>query len=144
VEGDALNTDWIELTGEPLGITEVADFVRDPSAGGIAIFLGTTRGEANARGQQLSALDYEAYAEMAVAQLHKLAETARERWKIAKIVLLHRTGRVEVMAPSVAIAVSTPHRADAFVACQWLIDSLKAEATIWKQEVWEDGTRSWK
>jgi molybdopterin synthase catalytic subunit len=121
----------------------VIEFVSCGAAGGIAVFLGVTRAEQREDGIPLAALDYEAYEAMALVQLHKLADDARARWPIQRIAILHRVGRVNVAEPSVVIAVSTPHRADAFVACRWLIDSLKAEAAIWKKEIWEDGQGSW-
>ena len=118
-------------------------FVHDPHAGGIAVFLGTTRAERRSDGADLLALDYDAYPEMAATQLRDLAARARGQWPVIKLALLHRTGRVPLGEPSVLIAVSTPHRADAFAACRWLIDTLKAEAAIWKKEVWSDGNDSW-
>jgi len=117
--------------------------VTDGRAGGIAVFLGTTRAEARPDGVELTALDYEAYPEMASRQLEDLAARARARWPILRLALLHRTGRVALGEPSVLIAVSTPHRSEAFDACRWLIDTLKAEAAIWKKEVWEDGKGTW-
>jgi len=118
-------------------------FVTDPCAGGIDVFLGTTRSEESADGRDLIALDYEAYGEMALKQMRDLASRARERWPVSKLAILHRTGRVAVAEPSVIIAVSTPHRADAFAACKFLIDSLKAEVAIWKKEIWTDGSGTW-
>lgn len=135
--------DWISLTADPLDAARCVEFVTDPRAGGIAVFLGTTRAERRADGTDLLALDYDAYAEMAVRQLHDLAARARARWPVLKLALLHRTGRVGVGEPSVAIAVSTPHRAEAFEACRWLIDTLKAEVAVWKKEVWSDGSGTW-
>jgi molybdopterin synthase catalytic subunit len=117
--------------------------VTDAQAGGIAVFLGTTRAEANASKQPLVALDYEAYPEMALAQMRDLARRAREQWPIARLALLHRTGRVAVGEPSVIIAVASPHRGEAFDACEWLIDTLKREVAIWKKEVWADGSGTW-
>ena len=139
-----MNDNWIELSTEPLDAGSAANHVTNAQAGGIAVFLGTTRAETNAAGQPLIALDYEAYGEMARAQLEDLARRARLSWPILKLALLHRVGRVLVGEPSVVIAVSTPHRAEAFDACRWLIDTLKAEAAIWKKEIWEDGTGTWK
>jgi molybdopterin synthase catalytic subunit len=75
--------------------------------------------------------------------MRRLAEEARRGWRISRIVMLHRIGRVEVGQPSVLIAVSTPHRAEAFEACRFLIDRLKAEATIWKKEIWSDRSSTW-
>lgn len=124
--------------------TEAAlSFVSDPAAGGIDVFLGTTRGERNADGRDLVALDYEAYPEMALSQMRDLAARARQRWPVAKLAVVHRVGRVPVGEASVLIAVSCPHRAEAFDACRWLIDTLKAEVPIWKKEIWSDGSGRW-
>jgi molybdopterin synthase catalytic subunit len=80
---------------------------------------------------------------MAIEQLKKLAAAARTRWPIVKLALLHRVGKVALAEPSVVIAVSTPHRADAFEACRFLIDELKKDVAIWKKEVWSDGSGTW-
>jgi molybdopterin synthase catalytic subunit len=135
--------DWIEILESPLNVAAAVEFVTDSSAGGIDVFLGTTRAEKSALGQNLIALDYEAYPEMAQSRLNDLANRARERWPIIKLAILHRTGRVKIGEPSVIIGVSTPHRAESFAACQFLIDQLKVDVPIWKKEVWEDGTGSW-
>ena len=138
-----MSVDLISLTPDPLDAARCVAFVTDPHAGGVAVFLGTTRAERRNDGVDLVALDYDAYGEMATRQLHDLAARARGRWPVLKLALLHRTGRVALGEPSVVIAVSTPHRAEAFEACRWLIDTLKAEAAIWKKEVWSDGSGSW-
>ena len=138
-----MNHDWIQLHDERIEIAPVIEFVTDAAAGGIAVFLGTTRAETNSAGAVLRALDYEAYEEMARAQMESLAVEARRRWSIQRLAILHRIGRVPLAEPSVIIAVSTPHRADAFDACRWLIDTLKSQAPIWKKEVWADGTQRW-
>ena len=105
------------------------------------LFLGTTR-ELTA-GRQTVALDYEAYREMAERQLAELEAEARRRWPVIECIIVHRLGRVPPTEASVAIAVSTPHRRDAFAAGQWLIDSLKRDVPIWKREQWADGTTEW-
>ena len=137
--------DWCELSSSPLEGGRAIAFASGAEAGGVAVFLGTTRAEdRGGDGQPLVALDYEAYGEMALKQLRELAGRARQRWPmILKMALLHRTGRVGLGEPSVVIAVSTPHRGEAFAACQWLIDTLKAEVAIWKKEVWGDGRGTW-
>jgi molybdopterin synthase catalytic subunit len=135
--------DWIQLHDEPVDVGPVVEFVSANAVGGIAVFLGTTRDETDAQGRKLVALDYEAYAPMALKQMKDLAAKARERWPIVRLAILHRTGRVEVARPSVIIAVSTPHRGEAFEACRWIIDTLKADVPIWKREVWEDGSGTW-
>jgi molybdopterin synthase catalytic subunit len=135
--------DQILLSEATLPVESAVAQVTDPTAGGIAVFLGTTRAETNAYGDRLVALDYEAYPDMARKQFKDLARRARDRWPISRVAILHRTGRVFVGEPSVLIAVSTPHRAAAFEACQWLIDMLKVEVAIWKNEIWGDGTSTW-
>jgi molybdopterin synthase catalytic subunit len=135
--------DWIELTSSPLSASAAVDFVTDERAGGIDVFLGTTRQESADDGRTLIALDYEAYTDMALKQLHDLARFAREKFPVIKLALLHRTGRVALGDPSVVIAVSCPHRGQAFDACRFLIDALKADVAIWKKEVWDDGSSTW-
>lgn len=135
--------DWIEILPTPLDTNRAVAFVTDAAAGGIAVFLGTTRAEKNPDGRNLLSLDYEAYEQMALEQLRKLAADARRKWPIINLALFHRTGEVKVTEPSVVIAVSTPHRADAFEACRYLIDSLKKDVAIWKKEVWADGNATW-
>jgi molybdopterin synthase catalytic subunit len=136
------STDDIHITTGPIP-TSAADAVRDGVAGGVAIFLGCTRAERHADGRELVALDYEAYADMALKQMRGLAAAARQKWPIVKLVMRHRTGRVTLGEPSVLIAVSTPHRSEAFDACRWLIDALKKDVAIWKKEVWADGSGTW-
>jgi molybdopterin synthase catalytic subunit len=136
-------TDWLAILPEPLDARRALEFVTDPTAGGINLFAGTTRAQTSPTGQTLLALDYESYEPMAMEQLRALASEARAKWPIAKLAILHRTGRVKVGEPSVLIAVSTPHRAQAFDACRWLIDTLKERVAIWKKEVWSDGTATW-
>lgn len=135
--------DWVAIDQRPLSVQAAVQFVSVPDAGGIDVFLGTTRAETHAQGQRLLALDYEAYQDMALKQMRDLAARARQRWPIAKLAILHRVGRVALAEPSVIIAVSSPHRAEAFEACRWLIDTLKAEVAIWKKEVWSDGSSTW-
>ena len=107
------------------------------------MFVGMTRRETNASGRELVALDYEAYREMAEDQMRQSGGGSAGRWPIVRMVMLHRTGVVKVGQPSVLVAVSTPHRAEAFEACRFLIDQLKAQVTIWKKEIWGDGSTSW-
>ena len=137
-------SDRIEILPTPLPTAEAVAAVAHPDAGGVAVFLGTTRAEANSQtGAPLDALDYEAYPELALKQMHDLAARARAKWPILGLVLLHRIGRVAIAEPSVLIAVSTPHRNEAFEACRFLIDALKAEVAVWKKEVWSDGATTW-
>ena len=134
-----MSNDWLEISAVSLDVDRATAFVLDPVAGGVAVFVGTTRAETRPGGPALLALDYEAYEQMAVVQLRDLAARARARWPVVKLALLHRVGRVGLAEPAVVVAVSTPHRAEAFDACRWLIDTLKAEVTIWKKDVREGG-----
>ena len=138
-----MNKDWIEIIATPLDATRAIEFVSAPEAGGINVFLGTSRCETASGGRELVALDYEAYREMALQQMHELARLAREKFPIVKLAVLHRVGRVALAEPSVVIAVSSPHRGQAFEACRFLIDELKKQVAIWKKEVWADGSTSW-
>ncbi len=135
--------DWIALVSHELWVGTAVKLVSDSRAGGIDIFLGTTRAERSPDGRELLALDYEAYGEMALEQMRRLAKTARQNWPIVRLALLHRVGRVLVGKPSVIIAVATPHRADAFDACRFLIDAVKKDVPIWKKQIWDNGDSAW-
>lgn len=137
------HADWIAIAPGPLPIAEAIAAVQSPEGGGIAVFLGTTRCEKRADGIDLVALEYEAYEDMALPQLRALARDAHAKWPIVYLAILHCVGEVPLKQPSVVIAVSTAHRAQAFEACRWLIDSLKKDVAIWKREVWADGARTW-
>jgi molybdopterin synthase catalytic subunit len=129
----------IELTESPLALERAMEFVQDIQAGGIDIFLGTTRADIHPEHGRLEALDYAAYPEMALKQLRELVTKARAQWPICKVAVMHRTGRVPVGQPSVIIAVSSPHRSQAFSACRYLIDELKKSVPIWKKDIYSHG-----
>ena len=135
----------IALTPEPLDVAAATARVTCPEAGGIAVFLGTTRAEAapDSKDGNLLALDYHAYEEMALTQLKKLSDAARQRWPIQRAIIWHRLGKVAVGESSVIVAVSCPHRDAAFSACAWLMDELKKIAPIWKQEIYQ-GAQRWQ
>jgi molybdopterin synthase catalytic subunit len=135
--------DWIALLDTPLDVAAATTAVLHPRAGGVDVFLGTTRAERRSDGVELVALDYEAYTEMAVEQIHAIARDARTRWPVERLAMLHRTGVVGLAEPSVIVAASCPHRGEAFEATRFLIDELKRVAAIWKREVWADGETSW-
>jgi molybdopterin synthase catalytic subunit len=131
----------IELTNQPIDPSALLAKASRPEAGAVVLFLGTTR-EMTA-GRRTVALDYDAYDEMAEKKLAELEAAARRRWPLVECILVHRLGRVPLAEASVAIVVSTPHRADAFAAGEWLIDTLKQDVPIWKQEHWADGSSEW-
>jgi molybdopterin synthase catalytic subunit len=131
----------IQLTTEPIDAARLLDQATSPQAGAVVMFLGTTRELTN--GRRTVTLDYEAYGPMAERKLAELESEARRRWPVVECLIVHRVGRVSLAEASVAIVVSTPHRADAFAAGQWLIDTLKQDVPIWKREEWVDGTTEW-
>jgi MoaE-MoaD fusion protein len=125
------------LSEEPLDLAAAVAEVQSDDAGAIAVFVGTTR--ANSRGRAVHHLDYEAYAGMAEQVMADLAARLKERYELHDVAIHHRTGRVEIGATSVVIAVSAPHRADALAACKDAIDTLKETVPLWKKEVYEGG-----
>lgn len=131
----------VALTREPIDFTQLAESVRSSAAGAVLLFLGTVR-ELTA-GRRTVALDYEAYPEMAMREMTQLEEMALNRWPLLAVSIIHRLGHLELGEISVAIAVSSPHRHDAFDAGRFLIDEFKKVVPIWKKENWDDGTTEW-
>ncbi len=131
----------IKLVESPIDTAALLDHVSSPRAGAVVLFLGTVR-EMTA-GRRTVALDYECYPDMARKKLAELEAEARDRWPIVECAIVHRLGHLELAEASVAVAVSTPHRQDAFAAGKWLIDTLKEVVPIWKKEHWDDGTTEW-
>jgi MoaE-MoaD fusion protein len=116
---------------------EVMERIRRPEDGAVAVFEGVVRN--HSRGRRTLYLDYEAYEEMALKQLEALAQQALSRFEVRDVALVHRLGRLEIGETSVLIVVASAHRAAAFDACHWLIDTLKRTVPIWKKEYFEDG-----
>jgi molybdopterin synthase catalytic subunit len=112
--------------------------VAHKGAGAICTFTGVVRD--NSRGRSVTHLEYEAYAEMATAEMRRIAGEIAERWPEARVAMAHRTGRLEIGEASVVVSVSCPHRAEAIDACRWGIDRLKESVPIWKKEHAPDGT----
>jgi MoaE-MoaD fusion protein len=139
VSGGATAVQHVRVTGEPLSLDALVARVRDPRAGAVVTFQGVTR--------EVERLDYEAYVEMAEARIAEIVAEAIERHGLCAAAAEHRTGEVPLSETSVAVAVSAPHRAEAFAGARELIDRIKAEAPIWKKEVeggegrWVEGTR---
>lgn len=131
----------IRLQREVIDVGEVVRSVSRPTAGAIDVFIGTTRN--NAGGRKVRSLEYEAHEVMAVRETEKIAARACERWSIDAVSVVHRLGPVAIGEASVVIAVASPHRAEAFEACRFVIDTLKKEVPIWKKELFEDGSTSW-
>jgi len=131
----------IQLTHETINHSEVTESVRSQQAGAVVLFLGTVR-EMTA-GKQTVALDYDGYPEMAKVKMGELESQARERFPVIEVTIMHRLGHLELGDISVAVAVSSPHRADAFEAGRFIIDTLKETVPIWKKENWADGSTEW-
>jgi molybdopterin synthase catalytic subunit len=131
----------IHLTHQPINPQSLLATVASPRAGAVVLFLGTTREVTGSR--RTESLDYECYEEMARSKLCELAETALHRWPLTGCAVVHRVGHLEIGEASVAVAVSSPHRDDAFAAGKWLIDTIKQVVPIWKRENWADGTSQW-
>ena len=131
----------IKLQREAIDVGEIIRSVSRPTSGAVDVFIGTTRN--NADGKQVRSLEYEAHETMAVREIDKIAAKAFERWPIDAVSVVHRLGPVAIGEASVDIAVASPHRAEAFEACRFVIDTLKKEVPIWKKEQFEDGTSSW-
>lgn len=130
------------LTADGLSVEAAQAFVADRAAGAVVVFTGTVRD--HSEGRDVAGLTYEAYAERAQSQLDTLAaEVARRFPDVVAVWLEHRAGGLAVGEPSVVVAVSTPHREEAFAAARWAIDELKATVAIWKQEHWTGGGGHW-
>lgn len=128
---------FVKLVREPILPEGIVSPIGRPEDGAIVIFDGVVRN--HSRGRRTLYLEYEAYESMALEKLRELASQALERFPIRNLALVHRLGRIEVGESSVLIAVFSAHRAAAFDACRWLIDTLKRTVPIWKKEHFEDG-----
>ncbi|NET40307.1 MAG: molybdenum cofactor biosynthesis protein MoaE, partial [Cyanothece sp. SIO1E1] len=106
-------------------------------AGGTVVFVGTVRDQT--KGKKVVRLEFEAYKPMAISEMRKIAEAAKEKWSAHKIAIHHRVGVLDIGEIAVIIAVATPHRKAAFEACEYAIDTLKETVPIWKKEIFEDG-----
>jgi len=125
------------LQDTPLSLQEVVDAVSGHTRGGLVTFTGAVR-DIN-KGKKVTRLEYEAYAPMAQKKLAQIGEEAREKWPGTEVAVLHRLGTLTPGELAVVIAVSAPHRKEAFRACEYVIDRLKEDVPIWKKEFAEDG-----
>jgi molybdopterin synthase catalytic subunit len=129
------------LTRDAIDYHALTEAVRSPHCGAVVLFLGTVR---DLTGEHVTAfLEYEAYAAMAEKKLGEIETEVRRRWPVGEIAIVHRLGRLEVGEISVAVAVSSPHRGEAFDAGRYAIDTLKELVPIWKKENAPDGTGEW-
>ncbi|UYZ62434.1 molybdenum cofactor biosynthesis protein MoaE [Hymenobacter weizhouensis] len=129
----------IELTDQPIDVAAVLERVQADGAGAVNSFIGTVRNRST--GRRVVRLEYEAYDSMALHQLRRVAEQAVQQWPmLEKVAVVHRKGTLFIGDVAVVVAVSTPHRAESFAACQYIIDTLKQVVPIWKKEFYEDGS----
>ena len=126
-----------KIVDYPLDATQLGAIVRSDADGAVCTFFGVAR--RYSRGREVVHLEYEAYAEMAEKKMAEIGRELGDRFGVERVAILHRTGVLKIGEASVGIAVATPHRGEAFQACQYAIDRLKQIVPIWKKEVWSDG-----
>ena len=127
----------IEIHQETLNIQSCIDWIMSPESGGIDVFIGTVRNAT--KGKTVLKLEFEAYNQMAVNEMNQISRQAFDKWPVQKVLIHHRTGKLQVGEVPVIIAVSAAHRDAAFDACRYIIDTLKQTVPIWKKEFFEDG-----
>ncbi|OIN59702.1 molybdenum cofactor biosynthesis protein MoaE [Arsenicibacter rosenii] len=127
----------VALTSDPIDMGSAQKYLQSDQAGAINFFLGVVRD--NTADRAVDRLEYEAYGRMAISEMQKIADQACQRWNILRYVIIHRTGVLRVGETAVLIGVATPHRADSFDACRYIIDTIKQTVPIWKKEVLTDG-----
>jgi molybdopterin synthase catalytic subunit len=132
-----MKKDFYELTNEPLDVGEIARRVVPVECGATVTLDGYVRQFTKKR--ETIYLEYEGYEPMALKEMEKLVEQARDRFEISNAGIVHRLGKLEIGETSVVISVAAPHRRAAFEACEWLIKELKRTVPIWKKEVYADG-----
>ncbi len=134
--------DDFKVAFAPLSLERAYQLADDERNGAIALFSGMVRNQTD--GQPVVALEYQAYEPMALQVFKQIAAEIRRQWPdITRVVIHHRTGKLTVGEISVLVAIGSPHRSEAFAACQFAIDTLKHNAPIWKKEHWQDGSTSW-
>lgn len=131
----------IQIVSEPVNPQALLDSVASDLAGAVVLFVGTTRQLTD--GRETIQLSYDCYQPMALKKMHQLAEQAIQNWNLTGCSIVHRIGAVPVGEASVVIATSSAHRPPALRANEWLIDELKRQVPIWKQEWYSDGTTEW-
>jgi molybdopterin synthase catalytic subunit len=132
-----VEVEMISITEKPIDVNKLLNDVSDQSSGASVLFTGTVRD--HNKQDKVSKLHYEAYQEMAEKILQEIENEIHTKWKINKFIAIHRTGTLKVGEVSVAVAVSSEHRKEAFEACKFGIDSIKEKAPIWKKEFAESG-----
>ncbi len=132
-------TPHLSITDQPIDVAAALAAVQTDTAGAVNAFIGTVRNQSG--GRRVRRLHYESYDSMALTQLGHVVAQAYERWPmLQEVAVVHRKGTLSLGDVAVVVAVATPHRAESFAACQFIIDTLKQVVTIWKREEYEDGT----
>lgn len=133
----------VAISSDPLDVGAIVGAASTPETGGTGVFVGTVRATPTVEGdKQVVRLEYEAHPTLAESTMRTLALDAASKWGLDRVVAIHRTGACEVGDPTVVIACSAAHRAEALDATRWLIDEIKANVPIWKKEIYTDGS-SW-
>ena len=127
----------ISITSDPIDYSSAIKYLQTAEAGALDFFFGVVRDNTNAKA--VEHLEYEAYDAMAIREMQKIADEATRRWNVLRYVIIHRTGNLRIGEVAVLIGVATPHRADAFDACRYIIDTIKQTVPIWKKEFFSDG-----
>jgi len=130
--------DVIVVGPEQIDASQLIELVGDPQCGAVALFLGTVRAHSEGK-EGVTHLEYEAYDDVADRKIAEIVAEARERWDVVRIAVVHRVGSLDVGEASVAVAVGSGHRSEAFAAARYVIDELKARVPIWKKEHWPGG-----
>jgi molybdopterin synthase catalytic subunit len=144
MDQDALRRpdDLVVVSSDPIEATLLVSAVGRSAAGAVVVFLGTVR-DHSAERDGVIALEYEAYTGVVERSISEVVDEARQRWPLQAVAIAHRIGRLAVGEVTVGVAVSAPHRPEAFEAARYLIDELKRRAPIWKKEITEDGDEGW-
>jgi len=131
----------VRITRQPISPAQVLASVGGMEAGGAVMFVGTIRRRSG--GKTVAGLTYEVYREMAERKMREIEEKVRRKWPVLKIAMVHRYGHLKVGEVSVAVAVSSEHRAEAFEACRFAIDAIKGTLPMWKKERFKGGAQAW-
>ena len=133
---------FIEITQDELDLGKLYAFCLTEDSGAIDVFVGTVRN--HFEGQKVDAMDYHGYPEMGEKVLKQIVESAHEKWPLNRVAVQHRLGLLQLKEASVIIAVSSPHRSEAFEACRYIIEEIKKDLPIWKKEYFTGGEAQWK
>ena len=129
------------ITREKIDLERIRSDAHQPKAGAMILFCGDIRNHSH--GKEVIAVEYDAYPSMAIKQIEKIVDFAKQQWPLEHVQVLHRLGKLEVLECSIVIAVASAHRKDAYQASQYIIDTIKRSVPIWKREYFADGTTEW-